>query len=285
MKDIKESLTGITNFPGKHNIFPKVSALLIIAAIILLILALLNDRNDFTTAMLVAVSLVNFLTGIILISFSAPQGIHPNIAAMLFPSLVIDRAKISSELGVYGDACFIPAEMTGEDITMQFNPVGDFIDFEYDGSYFSTGDEETAGIFSKPSSSSLVNYLRDNNGFKAVSAEESPDTLVEILKEVLTGITLLCEDIEVSDNGEDVVIKIKDPAFIRACSEIRKESPKCCTMIPCPVCSLVCSVTADFYRKVTVVSAIRTDYGKREITIVLEIPSRRPTDAGPGNLH
>ena len=147
---------------GEFNIFPTVSILLIAVSVILLTTALIYDRNDFTTAMLIAVALINFLTGIIIISFSGPNGIHPKTAAMLYPSLIKNKTGMMSELNVYGDAHFIPGDMTGSGKTMQFNPAGEYQGFDFRETIFSTDDETTAGIFSEPSSSSLMEYLNEN---------------------------------------------------------------------------------------------------------------------------
>ncbi|MBN2734519.1 MAG: hypothetical protein JXQ82_06685 [Methanomicrobiaceae archaeon] len=271
MRDKLDSLKKKTDLSGNFNKFPKISIILISVSIILLLIALLTDRNDFTTAMLIAVSLINFLTGIIIITFSGSEGVSPDISSMLYPTLITDKAALFAELNVYGDACIIPRALTDSDEILQFNPVGEYNGFNYKKSFFSVDEEKTAGIFSKPSSSALIKYLQDNYGLNIPSVKDSPGSVAEILKEIFTGITPFCENIEVGDNNEDIIVNIKNPVFKSGCDEIRKVSPKCCTASPCPFCSLICSVIAEYYAKPIAVSAVRTDAKNNDLMLILKV--------------
>jgi hypothetical protein len=285
MNRIRKLIRGETKIPARYNIFPKISIILVGLAVILLLIALSTDRNDFTTAMLIAVSLANLLSGIIIIAFTESKGIHPKISAMLYPSLITDKAGIFSGLNVYGDAHFIPKSMTDLERTLQFNPAGEYAGFDYKGSVFSIESEETAGIFSNPSSSALLKMFEDDHSLEIPLQYESENGFREILKGLLTEITYFCENVEISENDDEVIIKLINPVFTDGCREIRKESPKCCTVAPCPVCCLVCTIITEYFNKVTTLSTIRNDLKKGEILIIVKVLPHQPIDEDRGNLN
>lgn len=285
MSRFKTNFPGNADLPVKFNIYLRISIMLIAAAVVLLLAALATDRNDFTTAMLIAVSLVNFMTGIIMITFTRSGGIHPGLSAMLYPPLIIDKTGIFSGLNVYGDAHFIPKSITGQDKALQFNPTGEYSGFNYQDSYFSTNTEDTAGIFTDPSSSSLLNSIVEDYSLKIPFRDETKDQIAGILKEVFTEITCFCENLEISESGEDFIVKMMNPALMKGCNKIRNESPKCCTVSPCPVCSLACQIITEYFNKVTVISTIKTDQDRKEIIIILRILSQKPKDEDRGSLN
>lgn len=255
--------------PGDFNIFPKASVILIAVAIILLVIALASDRGDMTSAMLVAVSLINFLMAIIMLVFAGPRGVHPGICSMLYPSLVSDKAGILSELNVYGDAVFIPGFLAGAEETVQFNPVGEYEGFDYRGSVFAADNEKTAGVFSKPSSSSLMKYLVADYGLTIPSDDGSPGVLEDLLDELLTEVTSFCEEVGLGAAGEEIVVDLKRPVFIKGCKDIRSDSPKCCTVSPCPVCSLICSVVAEYYGSVMTISSVKVNWEAPSVSLII----------------
>ncbi|MDD4126988.1 MAG: hypothetical protein PHV39_04805, partial [Methanomicrobium sp.] len=260
------------------NIYPKVSVILIAASIILLLIALITDRSDFTTAILIVVALADFLTGIIIIVFAESKGISPLFSSMLYAPLATGKVSLFSELNVFGDAHIIPKALAGSDETLQFNPAGEFKGFEYHNSGFSLGNENTAGIFSKPSSDSLMITLKQDFNLAIPCGEISPDTLSEIFKEILCETTAFCEDVSVNENDGEYIVKLKTYALIKGCRYVRDESPKCCTVSPCPVCSLIGSIIAECFEKVTYISAIWPDYKKEDLIIILKVLSNQPAD-------
>ena len=263
---------------GDFNIYPKVSVILIAASIILLLIALITDRSDFTTAILIVAAMADFLTGIIIVAFAESKGISPVFSSMLYPPLATGKVSLFSELNVFGDAYFIPQELANSNETLQFNPAGEFKGFEYHNSVFSLENENTAGIFSKPASDSLLINLKQDFNLAIPCGEISPDTLSEIFKEIFCETTAFCEDVAVSENEGEYIVNLKTYSLIKACRQVRNESPKCCTVSPCPVCSLIGSVTAEYFGKVTSISAIRPDYKKGDLMIILKVFSHQPAD-------
>ena len=272
-----ENLKERVNLSGDFNIFPRGSIVLIAVSIILLIIALISDRGDLTTAILVAVAMVNFLTGIIMVVFSGPKGIDPGVASMLCPALIVDRTGILAGLNIYGDAHLIPKCLSGSE-TLQFNPVGEYEGFDYKGSVFATVDEETAGVFSKPSSAAIFNHLESRYGLKIPSAGEGP--IAELLSEVLADTLQFCDSVDVSGSGDEIVIELMGFALTPGCNEVRKESPKCCTVSPCPVCSLICTLVAEHYGSVTGISATKMDRKRRNLIVILRSFSGRKEFSG-----
>lgn len=259
------------NLSGTFNTFPKVSIVLISVSVLLLVIVLLSDRDDFTAAVLVVVALANFLIAMIFFAFTGSEGIDPAFSSLLYPSQMADKAGMYAELNVFGDAHFIPKILTHSEDTLQFNPIGDYKGIDSIGSVFATGSEETAGIFSTPASNSLIQHLERNYDLKIPADQPSPDVVRNILYEIFSELTAFCEDIEVSENDEDIIIHLKTFAFITGCREIRTKSPKCCTAAPCPVCSLIGSVVAEWYGKAVGISAIEVDYNKSDVMIILTV--------------
>ncbi|MBP2133126.1 hypothetical protein J2128_001047 [Methanomicrobium sp. W14] len=277
------------NFYGEFNTFPAVSVILIGLSVILLATALLTNENDFTTAVLVVVALANFLTALIISAFTETKGINPLFSSMLYPPLIISRAKFFSELNVFGDACFIPKEVAGSDDTIQFNPTGEYKGFDYKKEMFSTDTKKTAGIFTTPSSESLMLCLKNDYSLSLLHYEEETSDLTEELKEITKEIFCesfpLCEDVTLTQNGDEMIFSLKAFALTDGCRIVRDESPKCCTASPCPICSLIAAATAEYSGKIVSVSAVRPDFKKGDLTVILKVLSHQPTGEGHGSLN
>ena len=83
---------------------------LIIAAVCLLALATATGRGDITTATLVLAGASCFITGVFLLALHKGEPISPEIAALLPAQGTIGIATLCADLGVQGDAWFIPEE-------------------------------------------------------------------------------------------------------------------------------------------------------------------------------
>lgn len=298
---MKEKISDFKNrfyINGHYNIYALLSLILICFSVVLLLIAYLTDRNDFTTAVLIAVSFANFLAAVIIAGFSRSGGINSDISSMLYPSHSTELAKMLSLLKVFGDAHFIPKSASEEPYTLQFNPPGEYQGFSWNNKMFSMEDEETAGFFSRPSSYSLMKMLYKKAGLFIPDYDDSNETkyygdfnpkqtdvFSEILKEVLCEYSSFCDEVKVSSNSDELIITLKNFSLISGCSEVREESLKCCTVAPCPVCSLVASLTAEYFNSVVSFSAVWPDYKSGDLNIILKALSHQPRDEDRDSLH
>lgn len=268
------------------NIYPWSAALLTGTAIILLIIALATDRGDMTTSMLIVISLALFLIAVMMVTFTRVEGLDPLYAAAFYPTQSINNTRILSDLGVYGDAHFIP-EIKNARALIQFNPASVFTGHEYrDNSCFVISDDHP-GIISDPSCTSLMELLKERHSLQIPLNTEGGDTLIQqIMGEALVECMGVAGRVTIKKAGEDTIVDLEGFSLISGCRTVRNESPKCCTVSPCPVCSIIAGIYAEMRGEIVKIVEANPDYEKQILSIILSrVPSYQPKDEGHGSLR
>ncbi|HPM55187.1 MAG TPA: hypothetical protein PK739_09740, partial [Methanoculleus sp.] len=62
--------------------------------------------------------------------------------------------------------------------------------------------------------------------------------------EVCDDLIEVAEKTEAKRDGENIVVTLHGYRLIPGCRAVRAASPKCCTMVACPVCSLIAAIVA-----------------------------------------
>jgi hypothetical protein len=211
---------------------------LVVAAAVLVAIAVLTDRRDITTAAVVISALICLLTGIFLATLSRSEPLDLQYVSLLPVQGSINLFRICAELGIQGNATIIPKGKNGSTRTMQFLPVAE---------YGSTPlPDET--FVSSP----------DNAGVLIIPSGEL------LLREV-------AERVFVTEDNEHITVTMEGYRLISGCQAIARESPKCCTAIPCPVCSLFACILSEGTGSIVEVERCTAHPGKGSVDAVFNL--------------
>jgi len=212
--------------------------LLIVAAAVLLILATIAGRGDITTATLVLAGTGCFTAGVFLLALYKGEPLDPGLFALLSAQGTVNIATLCADLGVQGDGQFVPRE---DGSVVQVIPVGERLPAVADDDYSFVTEEGSCAVWITPTCAPLLERLRKKH------ALEVPGEVAGLL----ACITEVCDDLlEVADetravrDGESIVVTLAGYRLMPGCRAVRAASPKCCTMVACPVCSLIASIVA-----------------------------------------
>jgi hypothetical protein len=93
---------------------------------------------------------------------------------------------------------------------------------------------------------------------------------------LLACITEVCDDLlEVADetravrDGDNIVVTLAGYRLMPGCRAVRAASPKCCTMVGCPVCSLIASIAALGTGEPTRIEHVSVDEKRGTIRLIL----------------
>jgi len=250
----------------RFNPYPNSALLLIAVSVILMIIATYFGRGDISSAMLVLAAVTSFITGVIIFTFHEGEGVSREFASLLPSGGMISLARSMADLGVGGNARFFPAGDGAPATVMQVNPVGDALpsSLDWDKSFLFEG--EAGAMVTVPSGVPLLMMLMNDHGLKIPDDEDLLFHMIEDLFEGLLGIT---EKVGIERSGDALLVTLYGYSLISGCKCVSAESPRCCALAPCPVCSLVaCMVTLSLNVPCTIVSAV-PDLRKRRLSVVI----------------
>ncbi|WP_298665833.1 hypothetical protein [uncultured Methanofollis sp.] len=213
---------------------------LLLAAVAALLLAALSNRGDLTTAMLVLAGFGCFVTAIFLLALSKRESLDPDVTALLPVQGTIAVATLVADLGVQGDALFFPPDEEGR--VLEMIPAGSKVPSVVlpSSSYCMTPEGDAVVI--TPLCAPLLSHLRTHASFEV---PDEKDHLCEAISEVIEDGLGLAGSASVQFDGENLVLDLTDFALIEGCRRVRAASPKCCTMVGCPVCGLIACIAAE----------------------------------------
>lgn len=218
----------------------RAAVMLLLAAATALLLAAVSGRGDLTTAMLILSGFGCFVTGIFLLALSKKESLDPGITALLPVQGTIAVATLVADLGVQGDARFLPPDEDGQ--VLEVIPAGSKVpgDVSDATSYCMTPEGDAVVI--TPLCAPLLSSLRTTASFEV---PDEKDHLCEAIKEVIEDGLGLAAEAMVQLENENLVVTLMDFTLIEGCKRVRAASPKCCTMVGCPVCSLIACIAAE----------------------------------------
>ncbi|MFA4859851.1 hypothetical protein [Methanoregula sp.] len=228
------------------NPYYRAALILIAAACVLIAIAVLTNRRDITTAAVVISGVICLLTGIFLATLSRSEPLDTRYVSLLSVQGSINLSRVCADLGIQGNATIIPKGRDGRSETVQFVPVAEFKGAPSTAGSFVTG-ADTAGLQIIPSGDPLFREIRDLE--QMIIPEDMP-AIKDLIREVAVEVLEIAERVEVTDDGDIVSVTMKNYRLINGCREISRESPRCCTAVPCPVCSLFACILAEGSGKV-----------------------------------
>ena len=255
-------------FP-RLNPYYKAPLVLVAAAVILVAVAILTDRRDLTSAALVISSMVCLITGIFLATFSGSEPLDTRYMSLLSVQGCINLCRVCADLGISGNACFLPAGKDGRTLTLQFIPVASYDGSPVQGDSF-VATPDAAGLVTVPSGEPLYREIREQEHL--VIPKEMPD-LAALLSEVGEEVLEIADKVTTRANGPVITVTMEVYRLIGGCLAVSAESPKCCTTNPCPVCSLLACLLAEGTGSIVQVERCSPDADEGRVTAVFTLLS------------
>jgi hypothetical protein len=219
----------------------RAALVLIIMAGLLITTAILTDRSDFTTAALIISGLVCLLTGIFFATLSGSDPLDLRYLSLFPVQSSINIVRISADLGIQGNACFLPAGKDGRTKTLQFLPVAAYPGVPKTEESFVTG-TDMAGLQMDPACTPLLSLLRERE--HVVIPSHMP-ALQELIRELGVEVLDVAKQVRTTQEGGTITVILEKYRLISGCRAMAEESPRCCTVNPCPVCSLYAAILAE----------------------------------------
>jgi hypothetical protein len=223
------------------NKYSVAALLMMVAAAGLIAIALISSLSEFVTASFVISGMVCAMTGIFLITFSAGEPVDPRFVGILPVQGCMNFFKIAVQLGIKGNAYFLPPRLSGETRVMQYNPSS-----TYSGGMIPGKDPlldtSERGLVTIPTCDPLIQALKKRHGLHVPHNKEQ---VIQVLRETGGEIFELAPRVSVRWNANTITITLKKYRFIEGCRVIAREAPDSCIRSPCPVCSLFGALIAE----------------------------------------
>lgn len=238
-------------------------AALIGAAALLLLAAALTGRGDMTSATLVLVGVGCFIGGVFILTQYQGESAPPWIVGIAVANPVIDLARFCADLGLQGDAHLLLRDRQ----IVQIVPVGDLPPTVLPPDDFSfISDENGGGVQLLPPGRALYDRLVREN---SLAVPHDMAGLCTAIREVGEDALELAERVEVVPEGDLIEVRLSGYRFFDGCSAIRAVSPKCCTMIGCPTCSLFACMAVAGLGRPCKIEHVSTDEQERSVRLIL----------------
>jgi hypothetical protein len=223
------------------NKYSVAAILMMVIAAVLIVIALISGLGEFVTASFVISGMVCALTGIFLITFSGGEPVDPRFVGILPVQGCINLFRIAVQLGIKGNAYFLPSRLTGEKRVMQYNPSS-----TYSGGMIPAleplVDTTERGLITIPTCDPLIQVLKKSHGLVIPGNKEQ---ITQILRETAGEIFELAPRVSVRWNANAITIILQEYRFIEGCKVIAREAPDSCARSPCPDCSLFGALIAE----------------------------------------
>jgi len=249
------------------NKYSTAAILLFGVAAVFIDIALLTNSRDITSSVYVISGMVCAIIGIFTLTFSWTEPVDPRLIGILPVQGCINLCCTIHLLGISGNAYFLPPRITGEARVMQFNPTTSYSENEGSakGSFRETG---PPGLVTIPLGDPLIQDLRKRNALVIPDKEEE---LTVLLRETIEDVFKFAPRVTARWNGRSVTITFHDYPSIDGCKIIAQGSPNCCTMNPCPMCSLCGVLIAEGRDKVVTLDKCSFTSSSRDVTAVFSI--------------
>ena len=244
------------------NKYSTAAILLFAVAAVFIDIALISNPGDITTAAFVISGMVCAMIGIFTLTFSAGEPVDPHLLGLLPAQGSINLCRIIHHLGMDGHAYFLPPRVTGETKVMQFNPTSTY-DGKQGSEKGSFREKGPAGLVSTPSCDLLIQDLRKRNNLVIPDNDEN---LTQLLRETIEDFYKFAPKLSARWNGSTVTITFHDYPSIDGCKIIAQGFPDCCSMSPCPMCSLCGALIAEGRDKIVALNECSMTSSSHDVT-------------------
>jgi hypothetical protein len=253
--------------------------LLMILASMFLAVPLLLNFGDFITAAFVIAGMTCAILGSFVFMFTGNEPVDPTLVALLPIQSCLNVRKMMLDIGVTGNAFFLPPTITGESRVMQFNSL-----MKNSGSTVSAKESFTEPWWNAivPSSYPLMQLLRTRN---ALIIPDTPNELNTLFNETMNEIFEFTSHVSTEWNSEEkMTVTLHNYRFIEGCIYACNESPYGCSRYPCPACSLCGTLLAECTKKIIILEQCSAT-SSQDITAVFSffqpaVPDNDPDSSG-----
>ncbi len=198
-----------------------------------------NDRSNVSMLLLLA-GLTAVAAAILLYFLSPSRFLRDDVADALALASFMDVGRVLAALMIEGRGVYVPASEAGT--ARVFVPVGEMVDdVPLSGSVFVS--KGSKGMLLDPPGSGLLACT------KQISPGFTEEGLGDEIADLLEGGLELARKVTVLREGDRVTVSMSDLANAGLCEAVRRESPKLCTQIGCPICSFAACMIADGTRR------------------------------------
>jgi len=249
------------------NKYSTAAVLFLTAAAGFVAIALITNLGEFITAAFVISGMVCGMMGIFMLTFFSGEPIDPHLVGLLPVQGCMNLCRIGYDLGITGNAYFLPPRVTGETRVMQFNPASIYQGSEV-SSKGSFPETKPAGLVTLPSCDPLIQDLRKR---KALVIPDNAENLTQLLRETLGEILEFAPRVSARWHGSTITITLHRFRYIAGCQFIAQESPGCCIRNPCPASSLCGALIAEGMDKVVTLDQCSISPSHQDIIIIYSI--------------
>lgn len=254
---------------NKHN-DPFLAALVLLAvAVGALALAMLTNRGDLTSATLAFSGVGCAMTAIFLLTLQKGEPLEPELVSLLATQGTINTATLCADLGITGNARFVPVQNGDQREVVQYIPVFEGSlppGYKRESSFIIDG--ENAGVVLTPTSLPIIQWLYARRRLW-LPAEEVH--LAELMHTIVVVVLELADRVEVEESGDTIALTLSGYRLPQGCLQVRAASPKCCTMVGCPVCSLLAALTALALNRTSTLVRADADAKKQSVRLILSL--------------
>jgi len=249
------------------NKYTTAAILLFAAAAVFIDIALISRPGEITTAAFVIAGLVCVITGVFILTFSAGEPVDPLLVGLLPAQGSLTISRLTKHLGMQGNAYFLPPRVTGEATVFQFNPASTYDGKQgsEQGSFRQTG---PPGLVISPSCDLLIEDLKKRHALVIPNTEEE---LTYLIRETLEDVYKFAPGVSVRWGGSKVTITFHEYPYIDGCKIIAQKSRPCCSMSPCPACSLCGALIAEGLDTVVRLDRCSVNSPSKDVTAVFSI--------------
>lgn len=217
------------------------SGILFASSIAVFIITALTNRGDMTSAVLVLCGFMLLVTGVFIL-LTAERAPMPAFLTELMPVQgTVNLARAFADLGVTSSTLHRYIPETRE--VIQINPItgGQIPTLPADTTFVTVG--EWNGVSYPAVSTPLLQKLKKEDHLAV--PQKNFEMLSTCLSEVYADYLAVAEKVSAVKNDKSIVVTFEKFAPAALCKTMQEVSPKCCTMIGCPICSLAASLIAE----------------------------------------
>ncbi|MDN7023719.1 hypothetical protein FGU65_02205 [Methanoculleus sp. FWC-SCC1] len=245
--------------------------LLFATALLAFLCILFTEVGDTTRATLSLAGIACLVGGAFAVTLGRDNPVNPELASCLASSYTYTYAasQACTGLNAEGNAFFIPPDRE----VRQFVPA-DGGGLPPDISL--TADRSGHGILLPPTAAPLLKHLEENHAL-ALPSEKSQ--IFVALKEILTDTLEVADQVTGRQVSDRVFVDIIGYRLFSGCAVARAEKPECCTISPCPICSLVACAFAKGMGKVTTIDRVTINPDDRSLHLQVRFMERMPASS------
>ncbi|HWQ65676.1 MAG TPA: hypothetical protein VN372_02280 [Methanospirillum sp.] len=213
-------------------------------------------------------AVILFLIGILLLTFSKKESIDSRFVSLLPVQSMINLCRVSADLGIMGSAWLLPGDLCGHLKVMQFMPVTTYQGEKLEGDSFVSG-PGGIGILVPPAGETLFDILIQNH---RLIIPEDREGLNILIQECVADTLEIAEKTVVSWTDDSMTIRINGYCLTDGCQRVAVESPACCTMNPCAICSLLGIFLVSMLKQPVMVERCRAEKDRDQVVVRFLFP-------------